>query len=104
MNELIKELQQATYHEYVRATKENGYCFNSGHEAYAVIKEEYEEAVEEMDKFVDYASEYWEEVKNDRQSNVLSNMREYAIKAAAELIQTAAMCEKAMIRRMKQDG
>jgi DNA-binding winged helix-turn-helix (wHTH) protein len=50
-DELIKELQQATYHEYVRAVSKNGYCFSSQHEAYAVIKEEYEEALDQFEWF-----------------------------------------------------
>ncbi|MBR5291691.1 MAG: hypothetical protein IKU32_02115 [Clostridia bacterium] len=71
------------------------------HEAYAVILEEYEEAKEEFD-LMEYPMHcVWFETKeNDIESALLctDGVETRAIKAAAELIQVAAMCRKARKR------
>jgi len=69
--------------------------FASNHEGYAVIKEEVEEAVEESYLTVDNLEILWGVIReNGVGLESLSYIKQHAIKAAAEFIQVAAMCEK----------
>lgn len=75
----------------------HGKRFNSGHEAYAVIKEEAEELDWEGEKINLTLGYMWEDVKNDDQfGDRLSDIEKYATQAACEAIQVAAMARKAM--------
>ena len=99
MKDLLNEVNALTLKEYERAAKVNGDTFNSPHETYAVILEEFEEATENLEEFDDAFKAYWSCVKkNDRtsQKDQLIYMHHYAISAAAEMIQVAAMCHKAL--------
>lgn len=69
--------------------------FASNHEGYAVIKEEVEEAVEESNLTVDNLEILWSVIReNGAGLESVSYIKQHAIKAAAEFIQVAAMCEK----------
>jgi hypothetical protein len=99
---LVKSLNEtvsrAVSYELTRANEKFEKTNNSPHESYAVILEEYEEAAHEADKFKIQLDAYWKNVKNNahtEQCERLLVMQEFAIKAAAEFIQVAAMCEKA---------
>lgn len=69
--------------------------FASQHEGYAVIKEEIEEteeALEKLNRCLEYA---WEKIKKDFDAKEQIELCEgFAAWAACELIQVAAMCEK----------
>jgi hypothetical protein len=71
--------------------------FNSTHEGYAVIKEEIEEAAEEL-KFVSFElDKIWDYVRRNRLENALAHMKSLKIDAmnlAAEAIQVSAMAQK----------
>lgn len=89
------KIQEAIDLEY-----ENAMCrgpYNSPHEAYAVTKEELEEALAEIDKCIAAMTGAWENVKLDAPASVcmfVRNFRNYSQKAAEELCQVAACCEK----------
>lgn len=69
--------------------------FASNHEGYAVIKEEIEEAVEESNLAVGNLEILWDVIReNGVGLESVSYIKQHAIKAAAEFIQVAAMCEK----------
>lgn len=70
---------------------------NSHHEAYAVIKEELEEAEEELELCKNHLRYMWYKIReNDRfeADDVKDRIVEYATNLAVEAIQVAAMAKK----------
>lgn len=79
------------------ASEENGERFHSGHEAYAVIKEEIEEMQCECEIEGYWLIDMWAKVTHDSNyGHELSMLENTAIKCACEAIQVAAMARKAM--------
>lgn len=77
--------------------------FSSWHEAYAVILEEVEEANNEADVMCNlYLDRLWHDIKAkasseaDRFENI-NMLRWHTVRAIEELIQVAAMCDKAVM-------
>ena len=96
MKNLEKTIRGALKQELDYAIKDHGEKFNSTHEAYAVIKEEYEEAQIELEKAGDYLNDFWDSVKHDANGeSELALMFNACVRTACEAIQTAAMCLKA---------
>ena len=99
MKELLKEVELSVKSELERANKVHP-LFNSPHEAYAVIKEEEEEAEHEWDLMKDNISWFWAYVKHDDSEadmlDCLKQTKEDAMNLAAEAIQVAAMAQKAI--------
>lgn len=86
--------------EYSRASKQWGPEAASGHEGYALIKEELEEAQLDMEALEQQLGHFWSEVKADEfrtQQHYLSKIKNISIHAACELIQVAAMAEKTLV-------
>lgn len=83
--------------EYRMAASEHGEYFSSPHEGYSIIKEEAEEAKEEMDS-VEWHLEYlWRNVKEDDPNNyrdAAEIIQGRAVRLASEAIQVAAMAKK----------
>ena len=72
-------------------------AFNSAHEGYAVMLEEVEELQYEVKNVTQELATYWDCVKrNDAIVNdfILNGIEKYAVNAACEAIQVAAMCRK----------
>lgn len=76
--------------------------FASWHEAYAVIKDEVEEAQEEVAVMAELdTEEFWSCIRSkdatdmDR-TNSLSRIRHQAVRGIEELVQVAAMCDKTL--------
>lgn len=88
--------------EYESACDKFGFCYNSKHEAYAVLKEEIEEVKENTDKFKNLMHILWKsvrglpipEVKHYSDKRHVQLMKENAINLAMEAIQVAAVCNK----------
>lgn len=84
--------------------------FSSWHEAYAVILEEVEEAQREMEMLADAKlPRFWNRVKNKHVSPAsyagdMGEIRGYAVRAIEELIQVAAMCDKAVMSLGKEEA
>lgn len=87
----------------LRAANKKFPLFSSWHEAYAVILEEVEEAQDEMTMLKEERlPRFWSRVKNKHVSPAsyagdMGAIRGYAVRAIEELIQVAAMCDKAVI-------
>lgn len=97
MEELMRAVSALVDKEYQWAAKAHGGAAYSLHEGYALIKEEVEEADEEMDRLKKKLSFLWENVKNDADDVAQRNfedMKSMAIAGACELIQVAAMADK----------
>ena len=98
MTGLISYLKKQIAVERKRAEeKGHEHTFGSDHEAYAVILEEYEEAEEEHTAFDKKFVEVWiEKVRQDEDaSEGFLALRDIALRASAEWLQVASMCEKA---------
>jgi hypothetical protein len=83
-----------------RADLKHSPGFASPHEAYAVILEEYDEAGEQELEFGGQLEDLRTSTKKDHSDSVLIKklraMQETAMRAAAEWVQVAVMCRKAM--------
>lgn len=96
MKELKEAVKVLMHEEYERAAERFGEKFNSPHEAYAVLKEEMEEAQKEMRYTLGQTEVYWTRIKENRITDgTLEVIEERALNAACELIQVAAMAYKA---------
>lgn len=94
----FKEIEKLVQAELEEANKQHS-PFHSDHETWAVIQEEVEECMDELET-LDVAMEVaWANVRRDvpiKDSLVIIHKR--ALKVAAEAIQVAAMCEKGLKR------
>lgn len=105
MKELQKAITQLVDEEYNRAAAKFGKKHNSSHEAYAVIKEELEEAKDEYISADIALDNFWKCTKRDNicETKQLARfIEERAIKAACEFVQVAAMAQKAIIGYEKE--
>jgi hypothetical protein len=81
--------------------------FQTDHEAYAVLREEIEEAVEECDRLPDLIENMWGRVRIDMEvEQVINIIEKVAENLISEAVQVAAMCRKtrdsvAMRRKVK---
>lgn len=96
MTKLKAEVTKLVDFELEMANKEHGERFNSAHEAYAVMKEEYEEAKDNF-RDVDYLLNqlFWDSCKyNESGVSFAESIKSEVIKASCECIQVAAMAQK----------
>ena len=69
--------------------------FSSQHEGYAVILEEIEEAKAQINALEQHLGYAWDIIKHDSNAKERIEMcKHFAVWAACELIQVAAMCQK----------
>lgn len=109
MEQLIRAVSGLVVEEYQRAAAEHGGAANTPHEGYALIKEEEEEAGDQMSVVSQKVTSLWLAVKADDialQAGHLSEISRAAILGACELIQVAAMTDKAVegIKKMMGGG
>lgn len=107
MEELVKAVSALVGEEYQRAASEHGGAANTPHEGYALIKEEEEEAGDQMSTVSQKVTVLWWAVKADDQQAQREHLREIrtaAILGACELIQVAAMADKAVEGLRKERG
>jgi succinate dehydrogenase/fumarate reductase flavoprotein subunit len=101
MKKLLFEVNGVISSEYNRAAEKFGPCNNSDHESYAVLKEEIEEAKDEIANMEKHFNDFWSYVKNNGADagklEQLGALEATARLAAAEMIQVAAMARKAQI-------
>ena len=75
----------------------HGAVYASEHEAYAVLKEEIEEAAEDMEQINRDLAYLWALIKNNHIKNgggTISEAFDYARMLAQEAVQIAAVCER----------
>lgn len=84
--------------ELQRARTEHGEIFHSPHEAFGVLVEEWDEAVEEITAASSRVQEMPKLLRTPDEALRMAfrGVSYHAMYAAAELIQVAAVCEKAM--------
>ena len=97
--EKIKEALEPIVVEELARANEKFPQFASGHEGYAVIKEEVEEAGEEYQCMDSHLARMWILLRTNGDEEALEcvlAVRDRAMDVAAEAIQVAAMCDKYM--------
>lgn len=97
MTKLKNEVTKLVDFELEMANKEHGERFNSAHEAYGAMEEEYEEAKEALESTGSFLNRcFWVSCRNG--GNYCACYAKFieseAIKAACECIQVAAMAQK----------
>ena len=95
---LLKELEPLVEHELERANSVNPQ-FHSGHEGYAVLREECQETLEELELMKHHLFGLWMSVRQNRPDSAKDHvecLKDKSMNVAAEAIQVAAMCDKYM--------
>ncbi len=90
-------INQAVAYELQNVVKKYGATYNSEHEGYAVLKEEIEEAADDLDQLNKDLAYLWALIKNNHIKNgngTISEARDYAVMLAQEAVQVAAVCER----------
>lgn len=91
----IKEDVIKLVEKELKSANEKFPLFQSDHEGYAVIKEEVEEAKEEVVWVKEKLECIWELIRKNKDATLEAEfLKEFAIKGAIELIQVAAMAQK----------
>ena len=88
-------IEQAVCYELQNIVKEHGAVYNSGHEAYAILKEEVEETEDAIKGLKDKLELIWSGLKvNILGHTAIYEAKEFALGVAEEAVQCAAVCEK----------
>ena len=90
-------IELAVKFEHNNITTKYGNVYASEHEGYAVLKEEIEEAADDLDQLNKDLAYLWALVKNNHIKNgngTISEARDYAEMLAQEAVQVAAVCER----------
>lgn len=90
-------IELAINFEHNNITTKYGEVYASEHEAYAVLKEEIEEAADDLDQLKKNLAYLWALIKNNHIKNgngTISEARDYAVMLAQESVQVAAVCER----------
>lgn len=98
MKELLNEVEQAVENELARANKQHP-LFNSLHEEYGILAEEIaesEESFEETEIMFDKFFMYMRKDDYSSANDYLAYIKKNAIDCAAEMVQVAAMAQKAI--------
>ncbi len=97
---LIPPVEALVQEELARASAKFGERHHSPHEAYAVMLEEHIEMVAEVQRAGEAVNRYFRRIMANESPELLNktvtDAKSYAIAAACEAIQLAAMCEKAL--------
>jgi len=100
-NEVMKTIIFELIDKELQAANEKFPLFSSNHEAYAVIKEEMEEADEEAENINAFMGLAWAKIRTNKPHGDIAQEWEKVYNAAArmaiEAIQTAAMARKAIV-------
>ena len=94
MNAVEGKVQELVEIELAAANEKHP-PFASQHDGYAVIREEIEEAIAPINALEEHFGYAWDAIKHDVSAKERVEMcKRFAVWAACELIQVAAMCEK----------
>lgn len=98
MKELLNEVEQAVENELARANKQHP-LFNSLHQSYGILAEEIAEAKEAFEETERMFDRFFMCMRKDDYSSAndyLAYIKKNAIDCAAEMVQVAAMAQKAI--------
>ena len=95
-NKATESIGQAVCYELQNIVKKYGATYHSEHEAYAVLKEEVEEACDASNELTGKLDDIWLNIKNNFviEPTLLHEAKEQAIALAEEAVQCAAVLER----------
>ena len=97
MMDAIKDDVIELIEKELKSANEKFPLFASNHEGYAILKEEIEEAKDEVVWVKEKLGCMWELIKKNHDATLEAEfLKEFAIQGAVELIQVAAMAQKFM--------
>jgi len=103
MLKLKQQVEMLADNELLNSNKKFAPTFHTTHEGYAVIKEEIEEAADELEAINQMLNIVWSNVRRNSTANKnLLAIKKWSINLAAESIQVAAMAQK-YIDSFKED-
>lgn len=101
MIKILEGVQTLVQEEYERASKIHGRMTSTDHEAYALILEEFQEASEYLQVLEDKVELLWSSIRKDGHDaikhTILKDIKRTAELVAAESVQVAQVCHKAII-------
>lgn len=101
MIKILEGVETLVQEEYERASKIHGPMTSTDHEAYALILEEFQEASEYLQSLEAKVELLWSSIRNDDHDSVkhmrLKDIKRTAEFVAAESVQVAQVCHKALI-------
>ena len=104
IKKLYAEAGELIERELERANKDHP-LFNSDHEGYAIMREEFEEASDELKKITDSMDCLWEVIKSDAVGEAtLVRLKQRTRYLIAEAVQFGAMVEKFEQSRGKRNA
>lgn len=90
-----ESINQAVCYELQNIVKNHGAVYHSGHEGYAILKEEYEEAIDALHGLDKQLSVIWANIKANLDCrNAVAETRDWALALCEEAVQCAAVSEK----------
>lgn len=92
-----ESINKAVAYELQNIVKDHGAFYASEHEAYAVLKEEIEEAADDLEQINKDLAYLWALIKNNHIKNgngTITEAKNYAVMLAHEAVQVAAVCER----------
>lgn len=104
---IMNELHQVLKAEYLRAKVDHGDTYHSPHEAWGVLMEEWDEVFDELEEAGERLGDIARGVRRgDAQglAQTFGSIQLFAMRAAAELIQVAAVCWKAVDTMEAKEG
>lgn len=104
---IMTDLHPVLKSEYLRAKADHGDVYHSPHEAWGVLMEEWDEVCEEIEQAGERLRDIAREVRRDDAQGLaqtFGSIQLFAMRAAAELIQVAAVCWKAVDTMEAKEG
>ena len=92
-----ESIDKAVAYELQNIIKDHGAFYESEHEGYAVLKEEIEEAADDLEQLNKDLAYLWALIKKNhikKGGGAISEARDYAVLLAQEAVQVAAVCER----------
>ena len=92
-----ESIEKVVGYELSNIVKNYGPTYASEHEAYAVLKEEIEEAADFMDRMNKNLAYIWALIKDNhiwRGQEAIAETEKFAVELAKEAVQCAAVCER----------
>lgn len=103
---IMTDLHPVLKAEYLRAKAEHGDVYHSPHEAWGVLMDEWDEVSDELEEAGERMCDISRQIRHpdEHLAQTFDSIQLFAMRAAAELIQVAAVCWKAVDTMNAKEG